>query len=162
MIIPILGNVTYQITLDPSVWIFDDRKIRFEEAFQSEASTDDQPSLEIEAAKRWDRAVYPDHIKPPVNRSISRLEGKEILRNSYVIPLQDFIENAGINHDAKSAVLETNAGEVTLSIVQLIDSYFLFAWNGKQLKNEGPAHLYFKDGSNRQNPIKGIQKIRVV
>lgn len=162
MIIPILGKVTYQITLDPSVWIFDDRKIRFEDAFQPETSTDEEPSQEIEAAKRWDKAVYPDHSKPPVNRSISRMEGKDILENSYVIPLQEFIENAEVGNDAEHAVLETNNGEVSLSIEQLLNSYMLFSWNGKQLKNEGPAHLYFKDGSNRETPIKGIQKIRIV
>jgi len=162
LIIPILGNVTYQITLDPSVWIFDDRKIRFEDAFQTETKTNEQSSPELEAAKRWDRAVYPDHIKPPVNRSISRMEGKEILKNSYVIPLSDFIENAEIKHDAESAVLETNTGEVSISIDQLTNSYMLFAWNGKKLKNGGPAHLYFRDGSNKKNPIKGIKKIRVI
>ncbi len=34
MIIQIKGNVKYPITLDPSVWIFDDRKILLEDAFK--------------------------------------------------------------------------------------------------------------------------------
>src|SRR5699024_10577319 len=112
MIIPILGNVAYQITLDPSVWIFDDRKILFEDAFQSQIpSKDEETSPEKEAAMRWNRAVYPDHIKPPVNRSISRMEGKEILENSYVIPIRDFIENAGVKSESAEAVIETTTGE---------------------------------------------------
>src|SRR5699024_11223019 len=97
MIIPITGNVAYQITLDPSVWIFDDRKILFNEAFQTQTSHDNETSLEEEAAKRWNSAVYPAHIKPPVNRSIARLEGVEIPTNSYVSPYHDFINNADIN-----------------------------------------------------------------
>ena len=31
MIIQLTGNVRYQITLDPSTWIFDDRKIVLED-----------------------------------------------------------------------------------------------------------------------------------
>src|SRR5699024_11493234 len=99
-----------------------------------------------EDAIHWKRAVYPDHIKPTVNRSISRMEGKEILKNSYVIPLRDFIENAKIKSGSTNATLETTTGKVSLSIDQLLNSYMLFAWNGKQLKEEGPAHLFFQDG----------------
>ncbi|MDY0408070.1 hypothetical protein [Paracerasibacillus soli] len=33
MIVQLTGNITYPITLDPTVWIFDDRKIKLEEAF---------------------------------------------------------------------------------------------------------------------------------
>lgn len=164
MIIPITGNVAYQITLDPSVWIFDDRKILFNEAFQTQTSHKNETSLEEEAAKRWNRAVYPDHIKPPVNRSISRMEGVEILKNSYVIPLHDFIKNAEINLGSDKAIIETTDGDVSISIEQLTNSYLLFAWNGKQIEkvDGGPAYMYFKDGSNKDNPIKGIQKIRIV
>lgn len=165
MIIPILGNVTYQITLDPSVWIFDDRKILFEEAFKADRSNTDQSyaaSLEEQAAKRWNRALYPDHIKPPVNRSISRMEGKKILENSYVIPLYDFVRNAELMDGATEAIVETTSGDEAMSINQLINCYMLFSWNGRQIKDEGPAHLYFKDGSNKQNPIKGIKKIRII
>lgn len=33
MIVQLKGNVQFPITLDPTVWIFDDRKIKLEEAF---------------------------------------------------------------------------------------------------------------------------------
>ena len=29
-----------------------------------------------------------------------------------------------------------------------------FSNNGKPLKEDGPVHVYFGDGSNKQNPIK--------
>lgn len=35
-IVMIEGNVKYKITLDPSVWIFDDRKIDLKQYFQNE------------------------------------------------------------------------------------------------------------------------------
>lgn len=161
MIIPISGNVTYQITLDPTVWIFDDRKILFEEAFQPNINGEESSGIE-EAARRWERAIYPQHTKPPVNRSISRMEGKELLKNSYVMPIKDFVEHAEIKDGANTAIIETTQDEASISIDQLKNSYMLFSWNGKQLQEEGPAHLYFKDGSNKENPIKGIQKIRIV
>ncbi|GAB3068183.1 hypothetical protein [Virgibacillus ainsalahensis] len=159
MIVPITGNVAYSITLDPTVWIFDDRKILLDDAFKDkkhEESTTDE--LE-KASERFSREVYQQNIKPPVNKSISRLEGKEILTNSYVMPIQDFVDNAEINSDAKYASVVTNDGEEKLSLDQLKNCYFLFAIDGKPLKEDGPVHLYYKDGSNKDNPIKYVTKI---
>ncbi|WP_174613125.1 hypothetical protein [Virgibacillus ihumii] len=160
MIVPILGNVTYKITLDPTVWIFDDRKVLLDEAFQDNKNEEDQTNDEIkQASERWDRAVYQQKINPPVNRSISRFEREKILVNSYVMPIRDFLENAGISNDATGVTLATKNGDVELSIDELLDSYFLFAIEGKPLKTDGPVHLYFKDGSNKDNPITGVEKI---
>ena len=36
IIIPIKGAVTYQLTLDPTVWIFDDRKLDLKTYFPGE------------------------------------------------------------------------------------------------------------------------------
>lgn len=160
MIIPITGNVQYNITMDPTVWIFDDRKIVLEEAFDknnNQLSEDDH--LE-NVAKRWNSDISP-HSKPPVNRSISRLEGKKILTQSYVMPIRDFIEHAEINSDAKKAIIGTKNGDVTISIEDLQQSYLLFAIDGKPLKDDGPAHIIYKDGSNKDNPIKAVQKITI-
>ncbi|GAA0613355.1 hypothetical protein GCM10009001_33240 [Virgibacillus siamensis] len=160
MIVPILGNVTYKITLDPTVWIFDDRKVLLDEAFQVEHNKKDQTDEEIkQASERWDRAVNQQRINPPVNRSISRFEREKILVNSYVMPIREFVENAGINGNATGATLATKNGEIDISIDKLLDSYFLFAVDGKPLKTDGPVHLYFKDGSNQDAPITGVEKI---
>lgn len=160
MIVPLLGNVTYSITLDPTVWIFDDRKILFEEAF-SKKTNEDERSDDLEAAaKRWDRALY-QQIKPPVNKSISRFEGEKILKNSYVMPIHDFIDHAEVKADAKHATLVTKTENITISLAELRNCYLLFAVNGKPLTEDGPVHFYYKNGSNKNNPIKEIQKIIV-
>lgn len=146
MIVMIKGNVQYPITLDPTVWIFDDRKIKLEEAFESKKDNQDE---------------YAGFQKPPVNRSISKMEGEEFLKNSYVMPLNDFINNAEPNREAATAKLITGSDNSfeTISFKNLINGYFLFSKNGKPLKEDGPVHFYYGDGSNQDNPVKYIKEI---
>ncbi|HLR41014.1 MAG TPA: hypothetical protein VK091_05015 [Virgibacillus sp.] len=160
MIVPLIGNVTYSITLDPTVWIFDDRKILLDDAFSEKKMEDEKADGEKEAAERWNRALY-QQIKPPVNKSISRFEGEKILKNSYVMPIHDFINHAEVKSDAKHATLVTKNDDITVSLDELKNCYLLFAVNGKPLKEDGPVHFYYKNGSNKDNPIKEVQKIIV-
>lgn len=160
MIVPIIGNVTYSITLDPTVWIFDDRKVEFEKAFENISEKANEEDELEEAASRWNRAVYEPNSKPPVNRSISKLEGEKILKGTYVMPIKEFVEHAEANNEAKTATLIVgNDADVTITLEELKNSYLLFALNGKTIKGDGPVHFFFKDGSNKDNPIKSVQKI---
>ncbi|MBP1968232.1 hypothetical protein J2Z83_000324 [Virgibacillus natechei] len=160
MIVPITGNVTYSITLDPTVWIFDDRKILFEEAFTEKVSQKEPEDELKKAAERWGKEYYHhQHIDPPVNKSISRFEGEKILKNSYVMPIKNFLDNAEIHSDSKEATIVTKDGDVTISIHDLQNSYFLFSLNGKPLKEDGPVHLYYTNGSNKEDPIKNVSKV---
>lgn len=54
MIIQLKGKVTYPITLDASVWIFDDRKIIFEEAFiaREEEEKEDKAKKQLNYSTR--------------------------------------------------------------------------------------------------------------
>lgn len=158
MIVPLTGNVKFTITLDPSVWIFDDRKIILEEAFNDKKTVEEKDELK-DAAKRWDETVYPSKIKPPVNKTLSKHERESIFEYSYVMPINDFVNHAEINEDAKDATLVTKEGHITISLDQLQQAYLLFSKNGKPLKEDGPVHLIFKDGLNKEEPIKGIEKI---
>ena len=38
---------------------------------------------------------------------------------------------------------------------------FKYSQDGKPLREDGPVHLLFADGSNIDNPIKNISAIRV-
>ncbi|UJL47817.1 hypothetical protein KFZ58_08190 [Virgibacillus sp. NKC19-16] len=156
MIIPIIGNVTYSITLDPTVWIFDDRKILLDEAFTSLDKQDETEDELKKASEVWDRAI---EKAPPVNRSISRMEGNKILENSYVMPINYFLDNAEINPKAETATLVTNDEDVEMPLHDLYRSCFLFSVEGKPLKEDGPVHLYYMDGSNKEDPIKNVTKI---
>lgn len=161
MIIQLGGKVNFPITLDASVWIFDDRKVLFEEAFIQKEETKEDDSLK-RAAERFNQEIYQQKINPPINKSINKFEREKILKNTYVMPIRSFVESAEIKNDAKSVLLTTHQGEVEISLDGLLNSYFLFAEKGKPLSEEGPVHLYFTDGSNRDNPIKGITKITVI
>ncbi|WP_373895899.1 hypothetical protein ACUL41_11070 [Virgibacillus natechei] len=156
MIVPLIGNVTYSITLDPTVWIFDDRKILLDEAFTSKTNQDETEDELKKASEIWDRAISK---APPVNRSISRMEGNKILENSYVMPISHFLDNSEINPKAETATLVTKDGDVKITLHALYNSYFLFSVEGKPLKEDGPVHLYYMDGSNKGDPIKNISKI---
>lgn len=163
MIIPIIGNVTYSITLDSSVWIFDERKILLDDAFsKNQENNTDEVHITKRLADRFNREVYQSNANAPrVNKGLTKKEGEEILKNTYVMPLADFIENAEIKIDAKKATFITTDGEYSVSIQELKDGYFLFSRNGRPLKDDGPVHFYYRDGSNKDNPIKGIQKIHI-
>lgn len=160
MIIQIKGKVKFPITLDPTVWIFDDRKILLKEAFNTNKA---QPKKQNEAekmAEMFDIEVYSQtKIKPPVNKSVKRFDREQLLSESYVMPLKSFIENAEINDNASVARLISEDGEVIITIQQLLDGLALFSINGKPIIENGPIHFFFSDGSNQDDPFKGIKQI---
>lgn len=159
MIIQLKGNVTYPITLDASVWIFDDRKVILEEAFQNNKVEEKEDSLK-KAAEMFDQEIYfQTKVKPPVNKSINKFEREKILKHSFVMPFEDFFNHAEVKPNATNARLLTNEDDVIISVEQLKSAYFLFAKDGKPLKEDGPVHLYFGDGSNTDNPIKNVKEI---
>lgn len=162
MIIQLVGNVKYPITLDSSVWIFDDRKIIFDDAFSldnNEAQNSETEDYSDRFNEMYSLEVYQQKIKPPVNKSINKYEKEKILTNTYVMPIKPFIKNAEIAPEATIAQLHTVNGEIEITKEQFINSFLLFAVDGKPVKDEGPVHLYFKDGSNKDSPIKGINKV---
>ncbi|HEY4602379.1 MAG TPA: hypothetical protein VIG73_14020 [Cerasibacillus sp.] len=161
MIIPITGSVTYPITLDSSVWIFDDRKILLDEALRGVEQMGESEEEKLKRTVRgYDNDWYHhEHIKPPVNKSLSKKEREEALRHSWVMPLHHFIEYAEVKRDATEAELVTDDGSVDIPLSKLQKSYLLFAVDGKPVPEKGPVHLYYKDGSNKDNPIQGIKKI---
>jgi len=158
MIIQLTGNVEYSITLDPSVWIFDDRKVLLDDAFTIDHNEEDKNQLD-NVADRWSKEVYQQRTRPPVNKSITRFEREKILKNSYVMPINEFLSHAKVKSHAKNVTLETSNGVFKVSLEDFQDCYLLFAVKGKPIKENGPVHIYFKDGSNKEDPIKGVQKI---
>ena len=162
MIVQLTGKVNYSITLDPTVWIFDDRKVLLDEAFIVNKNDNNEEVDPLErAADRWSQEVFQQRVRPPVNKSITRFERDKILINSYVMPISEFIGHAEIKPGAHDVTLVTANGPVNISLAEFQDCYLLFALKGKPLKDDGPVHLYFKDGSNKESPIRGVQKIIV-
>lgn len=160
MIVQVKGNVKFPITLDPTVWIFDDRKILLDEAFGERKEDEDEDKDAKNTAKMFEQEVYfQTKINPPVRKSIKRFDKNKVLTESYVIPLEPFLTGAEINEDAKNARLVTDDEDIIISIEQLMSSLVRFSDNGKPLREDGPIHLYFGDGSNKDQPFKGIKQI---
>src|SRR5699024_10814496 len=131
MIVPITGKVTYSITMDPSVWIFDDRKILLDEAFPSDSERTETEEDFQKTERMWTQEVYQQKVKPPVNRSIKRFERDKILKSSYVMPIKDFIRHAESKSNAEDATLITNNENINISLEDLENCYLLFAIDGK-------------------------------
>ena len=72
-IIMLKGKVKYTLTLDPSVWIFDDRKLDMDVFFEHPPEQKDETEAYTKAvSKHWDReiqegAVFPPTLKPKRN-----------------------------------------------------------------------------------------------
>jgi len=161
-IIQLTGDIQYKITLDPSVWIFDDRKIEFDKAFDAvsdKPNEDDENNYAKKMSAQWekDRAYGVNY--PPVNESVKRLEKEKILTGTYVMPFAPFIEHAEPAEHVKSVeIIQKNGTSATYPLSKVKEALLLFAKDGKPLREDGPVHLYFRDGSNRSEPIKNIAK----
>lgn len=163
MIVQIAGNVKFPITLDPTVWIFDDRKVTLKEIFEPEtfeSSKEEEDELKRQSL-RFDREVYQQKLNPPVNKSINRYEKKRIVNGTFLMPIKTFLHTSEPKAEVTKAKLISEQDEYIVDADQLAEAYLLFAENGKPLKEDGPVHIYFEDGSNREAPFKGIKRIEL-
>lgn len=151
-IVLVKGNVNYTITLDPGVWIFDDRKKRLNEFFEQEVEVKEDQDYAEKAAKQWDETMK-NGVTP---KRESFVEKKDI-SGDWGIPFYPFLMNAEPNPSATQVVCQLASGEsVALDMKQAKESIICFALDGRTIREDGPIHLYFADGSNRNQPIKGI------
>lgn len=135
-IIVLTGNLNYTITLDPSSWLFDDRKFELNGYFEKPHDLDDPPR---------------------------KYKKRELLKEDYTfaIPFKPFLENAGPKPESNTLVIETRNGQHEIPLEEAKKSLFAFTKEGKFLNQDGPAHFYYGDGSNREEPITEITKLVV-
>lgn len=157
------GNVRFPITIDPSVWIFDDRKVDLTTYFtELKETTSELEAYTKEASKHWDREIREGALFPPINKSIKRFEKEKIVTGTFGIPLKPFLQNAEMNKEATKIEVHTEANVISLSLEEANEAILGFSKDGKPLKENGPIHLYFGDGSNKDNPIHSIRKFTIV
>lgn len=164
-IIPFKGEVKFKLILDPTVWIFDDRKLNLETYFQEERIEKD----ELEEYKRgmgehWSREIMEGNTVPPTlnsEKTYKRQEKKEMMTGTFGIQFKPFLLNAEPFDNAKQVVFETLHGEFEFPLEHAKELIFKFSDKGQTLKADGPVHVLLPDGSNVENPITDIQAIRV-
>ncbi|MEK4884376.1 peptidyl-prolyl cis-trans isomerase [Bacillus sp. FSL W8-0223] len=162
-IIPFKGKVKYPVTMDAGVWIFDDRRIDLNTYFDQE----DQQTEETEEdytkkmSKYWEREIREGAVSPPTIKTEKKFEKEKLLTGTFGIKLAPFLKNAEPEKDATTLVIETAEGEEAVPLEKAYDLILCFSKNGKPLREDGPVHIYFGDGSNKKNPIKHVRALRV-
>jgi hypothetical protein len=154
--------VKYPITVDAGVWIFDDRRIDLNTYFHEEKEEiDELEEYTKEVSKHWDREIMEGAIFPPTLKSEKKFEKEKLLTGTFGMPFKPFLKNAEPSEDAKDLIIETKDGEVEVPLTVAYDLIFKFSDNGKPLKEDGPIHIFYKDGSNQNNPIKNVTRFIV-
>lgn len=162
-IIPIKGAVTYQLTLDPTVWIFDDRRIDLTTYFNKDKTTENAEEKYLrEVGAHWSREIMEGAVFPPTLKTERKFDRKGMMTGTFGMNIEPFLKNAEILPEAKEVVFEcANGEEHTFPIEVAKTLIFKFSDNGKPLANNDLVHLLFDDGSNVDNPIVGVVAIRV-
>ncbi|PLR97424.1 hypothetical protein [Bacillus sp. T33-2] len=161
-IVPINGKVNYMITLDPGVWIFDDRRVDLNTYFQQIPDKDSSLDEYTKSISRhWDREIMEGAIFPPTLKTERKFEKEKVLTGSFGIPFKPFLENAGPYPEATAVEIITKDGSQVVPLSQAFGMILGFSFEGKPLRGDGPVHAYFEDGSNRDSPIRNITSFTV-
>ncbi|AZB42796.1 peptidyl-prolyl cis-trans isomerase [Bacillus sp. FJAT-42376] len=162
-IIQITGKVKYPITIDPSVWIFDDRKADLESFFNSRTEkTNDDEDYTKSISRHWDREIKEGNEAPAPQTEKKVFKKQELAAGTFGIRFAPFLENAEIGQDAASVHIVSEDEISVISLEQAMEMIAAFSIDGKPLKEDGPMHLYFGDGSNRSFPIKKVKEIVIL
>src|SRR5699024_12842989 len=89
------GNIKFQITLDPSTWIFDDRKLKVEELL---TNTEDQEQILFDDEAEWNRQIIEGETKPPTLKSEKKYKKRELLDSSFAICIKTYLEYTSTNY----------------------------------------------------------------
>ena len=158
-IVTITGNVKYSITLDPSVWIFDDRKFDLDQFFSDFREVkDEEDDLVIDR----ERQIREGAVSPPTLKSEKKYEKEKLLDGTFGIKLEPFLKNAEVTGSAVKCLFKTEGEDVSVPIEEAGGMILCFSNNGKPLGEDGPVHVYFPDGSNRMTPVKRVKEIHIV
>jgi hypothetical protein len=156
-IMKLTGKVKYPLTLDPSVWIFDDRRIDLTTYFTTEKQDINAEEEYTKAvSKHWDREIMEGAVFPPTLKTERKFEKQKMLTGTFGIPFKPFLKNSEPDRDAKTVVIHSNDGDYELSFSEAENLILAFSDQGKPLAADGPVHVYFGDGSNQENPIKKV------
>lgn len=156
-IIPLKGKVQYPLTLDPSVWIFDDRKIDLEEGLDSIGNDADSEINDTEVLSRnWQKEIMEGAVSPPTLKTEKKFQKERILNGTFVMPIKPFLTTAEPLEDAMNLKIKTKNENITVSLDEGFELFLLFSRKGKPLKDDGPIHVIYGDGSNLNTPITDV------
>lgn len=152
MIIQILGKVRYQITLDPSAWIFDDRKEDLEKVL---AKVADDEEIRFEDSKEWNRQIIEGSSKPPTLKTEKKFKNKDLLEGTFIICLEPFLEYTEPERGEDAMITFTHdEGSTILPYSERGNIYAQFSREGKRLYDDGMVDiLVIENGEIREKLI---------
>ncbi|WP_214827229.1 hypothetical protein [Exiguobacterium algae] len=138
MIFPLDGAVRHPLTIDPTVWIFDERKRNVEEL--DKTVENDSEAYYAKMGKAWDEGLAQgskiDHNKP-----MSRADKDAALRDSFAMPLAPFLQNTEPEEHATHVRFYGDT-VLTLPLDEASTVYLQFSQNGKVL-SDGPVYVLY-------------------
>ncbi|GGG20777.1 hypothetical protein GCM10007425_13980 [Lysinibacillus alkalisoli] len=159
-IITISGDVKFPLTLDPTVWIFDDRKVDLTTYFTEQIEEEDEDIKYMRAVgQHWSREIMEGATFPPTLKSERKFDRKGMQTGTFGIHLHHFIKNAEVHETATEVVFQLQ--DDTTHTVTLEDAKTLllkFSQDGKMVE-DGPVHILQADGSNVDSPLKNVKAI---
>ncbi len=162
-VIQIKGKVQHAITLDPSIWIFDDRRIDLDTFFTKDyIEKDELEEYKKNIGKHWSREIMEGATFPPTLKTEQAFEATKEITGNYGIYLHHFLKNAVPEADASTIIFEAESGETFSYPLAQLDEFILkYSMDGKPIREDGPVHILLKDGSNIEQPMKNIIAIKI-
>ena len=153
----------HSITLDPGIWIFDDRRIDLDAFFTGEyVERDEMEEYKKAMGKHWSREIMEGATFPPTLETEKLFEESKDITGTYGIYLNHFLKNAVPHEDATTISFETEDRESYPFPLERLDDFILkYSIDGKPLREDGPVHILLKDGSNIENPIKNVIAVNI-
>ncbi|MBS4193852.1 peptidyl-prolyl cis-trans isomerase [Lederbergia citri] len=160
-IMSIKGKVKFPITLDAGVWIFDDRRIDLNTYFIQDNQEENDDEEFTVVSKHWDRVIKEGNVAPPTLKSERQFEKVKVLTGTFGILFDPFLKNAEPFEDASELVIETETEDIRMPLKEGYNLILQYSKEGKPLRDDGPVHILYSDGSNQHDPIKNVKGFRV-
>lgn len=162
-VILVKGAVVYSITLDPSVWVFDERKIDLS-MYQplTESKEKEQEKYLSGTGLQWDKELREGATLPSERRSLA--EERKVLEGDFGIHLAHFIENAQPYPEARYIRIHRSEGEpIMITLAEAEQAILQFSKDGKPIRERGPAWFYLPEMLlSGKHPIDNIEVFEVV
>ncbi|CEG26684.1 hypothetical protein [Bacillus sp. B-jedd] len=160
-IIQVTGKVKFPITIDPGVWIFDERKVDLDEFFNTGRKESDSLSEYTRSvSKQWDKEITEGaRIPEPAKK---KFEKQKVLEGTFGMELGPFLRNSEPEKEARSLLITADGKEHIFPLEEAVSLIACFSKNGKPLREDGPIHIYFPDGSNKEKPLKNVISFKVI
>ncbi|MDT8859169.1 peptidyl-prolyl cis-trans isomerase [Alkalihalobacillus sp. MEB130] len=154
------GDVDHPLTIDPTVWIFDERKVDLDTYFDEMKTKEDEETAYKKAiSAQWDKELIEGSAPPRPNSNGNeiRYDKQKLINGSFGMPLKPFILNSKPLEEVSNVeIVEEDGTSHIVKLSEVVNGIVGFSYKGKPLKEDGPIHFYFGDGSNRTNPIKNV------